>query len=589
TRRGRPRFASVCGAELRDAAYPIGQERAPRPVGARPRGDRTAGRGSARELTPLPVARRRDVQGFAVLRDGAARDLDALIRQNPGDLVVAQRLLGIFGRDELADLRAHGGRGLLAVLAREVAREEIAKLEDAARSVHVLAGRDARDGRLVHLDGLGDVPQHHRLHVLLAFLEKLRLALHDRHRDLEQRLVTDLEASDQPTRFLKLRAQHVVLVAAAERARVHLVDAELRRDRAVQLDDPAPVAAADEHVRDDVFRGRGMHRRARTRVARTDERESDLEVGVRRFQETFQRAELMLGDELEMLGGDRARELEAWRRGIELLELQEHAFADRPRAASDRIEALDSPEHLFDLFDGRNHVGLERLTNDVELVDEITVVVDRVDDRFADHSRAVVEALELELPQQMVAQGLVGAVRVLERRSRLVAARRLRRSRALDVFPFGFGDGDLVVVVGRVAARFELADLDRFAVERRRRLGFGRRGLVDLEHHVLIQRFLDLRLQLHDGQLQQTNRLLELRRHRELLAQPELKRRFEHVPELKRKPFPEIHLAHPWIGEYLARGAASHQLSVVQDIGIAADSKCLPNIVIRYQYSNSAL
>src|SRR5690606_28946261 len=75
----------------------------------------------------------------------------------------------------------------------------------------------------------------------------------------------------------------------------------------------------------------------------------------------------------------------------------------------------------------------------------------------------------------------------------------------------------------------------------------------------------------------------------ELLAQPELKRRFEHVPELKRKPFPEIHLAHPWIGEYLARGAASHQLSVVQDIGIAADSKCLPNIVIRYQYSNSAL
>src|SRR5690606_1193962 len=208
---------------------------------------------------------------------------------------------------------------------------------------------------------------------------------------------------------------------------------------------------------------------------------------------------------------------------------------------------------------------------------------------FADHSRAVIEALELELPQQMVAQRLVGAVRVLERRSRLVAARRLGRARALDVFPFGFGDGDLVVVVRGIAARFELADLDRLAVERRRRFGFGRRGLVDLEHHVLIQRFLDLGLQLHDGQLQQTNRLLELRRHRELLAQPELKRRFEHVPELKRKSFSEIYLADPRIGEYLVWGAASHQLSVVQDIGVAADSKCLPNIVIRYQYSNPAL
>src|SRR5690606_29322167 len=130
-------------------------ERAALSVGVRPR-KRPHGRPrSTRELTPLPVARRRDVQGFAVLRDGAARDLDALIRQNAGDLVVAQRLLRIFGRDELADLRAHGRRGLLAVLAREVAREEVAKLEDAARGMHVLAGRDARDGRLVHLDRLG--------------------------------------------------------------------------------------------------------------------------------------------------------------------------------------------------------------------------------------------------------------------------------------------------------------------------------------------------------------------------------------------------------------------------------------------------
>src|SRR5690606_29296068 len=59
--------------------------------------------------------------------------------------------------------------------------------------------------------------------------------------------------------------------------------------------------------------------------------------------------------------------------------------------------------------------------------------------------------------------------------------------------------------------------------------------------------------------------------------------------ELKRKSFSEIDLAHSRVGEHFVRSTAGHQLSVVQDIGIAADSKCLPNIVIRYQYSNPAL
>src|SRR5690606_25632679 len=120
-------------------------------------------------------------------------------------------------------------------------------------------------------------------------------------------------------------------------------------------------------------------------------------------------------------------------------------------------------------------------------------------------------------------------------------------------------------------------------------LGLGRRCLVDLEHDVLVERFLNLRLKLHDRKLQQADRLLQLRRHRELLAQSQLKRRFQHGFDLKREGLSEVDFAHATVGQNLVRRAARHQLSVVQDIGIAADSKCLPNIVIGYQYSNSAL
>jgi len=60
------------------------------------------------------------------------------------------------------------------------------------------------------------------------------------------------------------------------------------------------------------------------------------------------------------------------------------------------------------------------------------------------------------------------------------------------------------------------------------------RGEVDLllflglEHHVALERLEDLGLQFEDGQLQQTDGLLELRRHGQLLTELELQGRLEH-------------------------------------------------------------
>src|SRR5882724_833468 len=61
-----------------------------------------------------PQVRRRDLQGFAVLRDRPPRDLDALALEQLGELAVGQRLRRALRRDELLDQRAHRGRGRVA-------------------------------------------------------------------------------------------------------------------------------------------------------------------------------------------------------------------------------------------------------------------------------------------------------------------------------------------------------------------------------------------------------------------------------------------------------------------------------------------
>ena len=50
-----------------------------------------------------------------------------------------------------------------------------------------------------------------------------------------------------------------------------------------------------------------------------------------------------------------------------------------------------------------------------------------------------------------------------------------------------------------------------------------------LEHHVGLEQLADVRLQLQGGQLQEPDRLLQLRGHRQLLTQLELQGGFQHA------------------------------------------------------------
>ena len=78
--------------------------------------------------------------------------------------------------------------------------EEILQLEQALRGVHVLVGRDARNGRLVHANGLGHVTQDHRLQMSHTLLEEIPLFLDDALGNANDGLASLLDGADQPLR-----------------------------------------------------------------------------------------------------------------------------------------------------------------------------------------------------------------------------------------------------------------------------------------------------------------------------------------------------------------------------------------------------
>src|SRR5256885_522153 len=174
---------------------------------------------------PPALVRGRDAHRFAILGDRATRHRNALHREQFRDAPVAQGGVRVLFLDELADLGADGGGGGAgAVGAFDLAREEVAQLEDPARCVHVLAGGDARNRRLVHRDRFGDVLEDHRPHVLLALLEERRLALDDGAGDFHEGFVADLQALEQPARLLQLRAHARVAGVAPDEAGVALIE-----------------------------------------------------------------------------------------------------------------------------------------------------------------------------------------------------------------------------------------------------------------------------------------------------------------------------------------------------------------------------
>ena len=306
--------------------------------------------------------------------------------------------------------------------------KEIPELDDTARRVHVLVGRDPGYGGFVHADGLGDVPKHHGAHELLAAVEKVRLAPDNGLGHLQQRFVANLEAADEPSRLLQLGAQHAVPVSAAQGAGIGLVHAQPRCDGRVQLDDPLPVAAAHEDIRNRVLGGGRVDRRSGTRMACAHQQQRLFHILPGCLQEPRQRVRPTFRDQFQVFGGDGPRKPEAGGGRIELRQLQEHGFADGAGADARRVQVLNEPDRRLDLLLRSHHVRRQRRLDGQGVIGEIAIVVDGVDDGLADRGGARVQIFKLQLPEQVAPQRLVGAVGVVERALRRRVGGRVARS-----------------------------------------------------------------------------------------------------------------------------------------------------------------
>ena len=98
-----------------------------------------------------------------------------------------------------------------------------------------------------------------------------------------------------------------------------------------------------------------------------------------------------------------------------------------------------------------------------------------------------------------------------------------------------------------------------------------------LEDRILLQLLLDQVDQLEPGQLQQLDRLLQLRRHHQLLAEPELLFEFDRhrsvglVRSVQAEVLAQIDLAHRGILGDLRGRSLPDDLAVLDDVGAVAD------------------
>ncbi len=255
-------------------------------------------------------------------------------------------------------------------------------------------------------------------------------------------------------------------------------------------------------------------------MAGAHQRQRRLQLLVAGVQHAPQRREFAAGHQFQVIERQQPRGRQAGRGRVEQVELQRQAFAHAARADPGWVEALHDRQYCSHVFAAGIDLGTERGGDLLERIAEVTVVIDGIDDGAADGLFAGRELRQLELPKQVFTQRLAGGVGDVL--LPLVVARA----------PGIFGRTDALVVPGVVD------DLDVDGGLGRGRLaahlgggqrleggGFGL--LVLLEHDVAFERLADVRLQFDGRQLQQAYGLLQLRCHRQRLAQAELQGGFE--------------------------------------------------------------
>src|SRR5215207_9910622 len=407
----------------------------------------------------LALARAGDRHLVAVLRHGAARQLDALLGQNLDDLVVGDGVVRVLLLDQLLDPELDdAGRDLLALLVQHALGEEAAQLDDALRRVRVLAVDDARDGREVHPRVLGHVLEHHGLDELDALVEELVLAADDALDDAVDGLAPVLDVAqevhgrahllaDEVLRLLRrpVAAEHVLHVAADAQARAAVVG---------EVDFVHVVDLLDEDLGRDEDRLVGRVAAARVRVELADvlqlfDQSDDLDahlLGEVRQLVLLQLRERVVADEP---GGQTP--VGAAVAGVPAHDFQLHqqTLARVARAAADGVELEDELARLRDALGAatgeRSHLLVGRV--------EAAVAVEVADDALADGDEVFGRLRHVELPLQVLGERGRARQELLEGRRVLLVLVLLRLVAGVEVVLELAAEVDLLEGVAGALAR----------------------------------------------------------------------------------------------------------------------------------------
>ena len=184
---------------------------------------------------------------------------------------------------------------------------------------------------------------------------------------------------------------------AADQTGVALVEPHARHGARIDFHGPAALSAAHEDIGNHVFRGATTDHRAGPRMAGAHERQRLVDGFFVRADGAAQLAGITPGDEIEMMLGDALRHIETFRARIELAELQQDALADRAGGDADRIEHLHEHQHALDFFLVADDLRAQRRGDVGQGVRDVSVVVDRIDNRRGDGKVGRRQAGEFEL------------------------------------------------------------------------------------------------------------------------------------------------------------------------------------------------
>src|SRR6185437_12111362 len=222
--------------------------------------------------------------------------------------------------------------------------------------------------------------------------------------------VPDLQALQQPARFLQLRAHGGMAGIAADETRVALIEAHPRQGGRVDLHRPAVVGPPDEYIGDDILGRTGADHGAGTRLAGAHQRERAGELLVAGPQLPFHGRELPAGNTLEVMARDLDRRVEPGGRRIELPQLQLDALADRARADTRRVQGLNARKRSLDLGGLALDFGPQGVGDLLQRLRQVAIVADGVDDGARDRKLPRLQLRELELPEQIFLHRLTGGV-----------------------------------------------------------------------------------------------------------------------------------------------------------------------------------